>query len=125
MPEVPIRQPRRREVLRKVRRRLGDGLSQLRNRDPLAPYTPKHLSDRILRTRSAIEGERKLVRVIFCDLERFAFSATESTERSNFQKSTVFETPHRDPFKNPKTSWTFLKHQAPRTTTVSPLSTIR
>jgi class 3 adenylate cyclase/tetratricopeptide (TPR) repeat protein len=31
-------------------------------------YTPPHLAERILRTRSAIEGERKLVTVVFCDL---------------------------------------------------------
>jgi class 3 adenylate cyclase/tetratricopeptide (TPR) repeat protein len=31
-------------------------------------YTPPHLAERILRTRGAIEGERKLVTVVFCDL---------------------------------------------------------
>jgi class 3 adenylate cyclase/tetratricopeptide (TPR) repeat protein len=31
-------------------------------------YTPRHLADRILRTRSALEGERKHVTVLFCDL---------------------------------------------------------
>jgi hypothetical protein len=31
-------------------------------------YTPPHLVERILRTRGAIEGERKLVTVVFCDL---------------------------------------------------------
>ncbi len=36
-------------------------------RDPRA-YTPQHLADRILRTRSALEGERKHVAVLFCDL---------------------------------------------------------
>ena len=33
-----------------------------------ASYTPKHLAERILRTRSAIEGERKHVTVLFADL---------------------------------------------------------
>jgi class 3 adenylate cyclase/tetratricopeptide (TPR) repeat protein len=32
------------------------------------PYTPAHLADRILKSRSAIEGERKQVTVLFCDL---------------------------------------------------------
>ena len=33
-------------------------------------YTPRHLSDRILAIRSAIEGERKQVSVLFCDIVR-------------------------------------------------------
>jgi len=35
-----------------------------------ATYTPRHLSDRILAVRSAIEGERKQVSVLFCDIVR-------------------------------------------------------
>ncbi len=31
-------------------------------------YTPKHLTDKILTAHSSIEGERKLVTVLFCDL---------------------------------------------------------
>jgi class 3 adenylate cyclase/tetratricopeptide (TPR) repeat protein len=31
-------------------------------------YTPKHLADRILASRSAFEGERKQVTVLFCDI---------------------------------------------------------
>jgi class 3 adenylate cyclase/tetratricopeptide (TPR) repeat protein len=34
---------------------------------PLA-YTPRHLAEQILTTRSALEGERKQVTVLFCDL---------------------------------------------------------
>ncbi|MDA8136924.1 MAG: AAA family ATPase [Desulfobacteraceae bacterium] len=34
-------------------------------------YTPKHLADKILTTRSAIEGERKIVTVMFADVEGF------------------------------------------------------
>jgi class 3 adenylate cyclase/tetratricopeptide (TPR) repeat protein len=41
--------------------------SDARARGP-ASYTPKHLAERILRTRSAIEGERKHVTVLFADL---------------------------------------------------------
>ncbi|MGH7821029.1 MAG: adenylate/guanylate cyclase domain-containing protein, partial [Candidatus Binatia bacterium] len=33
-------------------------------------YTPKHLADKILLSRSAIEGERKQVTVLFADIER-------------------------------------------------------
>ena len=33
-----------------------------------AAYTPRHLAERILTTRSALEGERKPVTVLFCDL---------------------------------------------------------
>src|SRR4029450_6762766 len=40
---------------------------------PAAPtgYTPKHLADRILTSRSAIEGERKQVTVVFVDCAGF------------------------------------------------------
>jgi class 3 adenylate cyclase/tetratricopeptide (TPR) repeat protein len=38
-------------------------------------YTPKHLAEKILNTRSALEGERKLVTVMFADVAGFtAFS---------------------------------------------------
>jgi hypothetical protein len=33
-------------------------------------YTPKHLADRILQSRSALEGERKHVTVLFADVTR-------------------------------------------------------
>src|SRR5438094_2773822 len=31
-------------------------------------YTPRHLADRILNSRSALQGERKRVTVVFCDI---------------------------------------------------------
>jgi len=31
-------------------------------------YTPKHLAEKILTSRSALQGERKQVTVLFCDL---------------------------------------------------------
>ena len=34
-------------------------------------YTPKHLVDKILTTRSSIEGERKLVTVLFADIANY------------------------------------------------------
>jgi class 3 adenylate cyclase/tetratricopeptide (TPR) repeat protein len=41
--------------------------------DPAAPraYTPRHLADKILATRSALEGERKQVTVLFVDVSGF------------------------------------------------------
>jgi len=39
-------------------------------RPPLA-YTPKHLADKILNSRSALEGERKQVTVLFADTAGF------------------------------------------------------
>src|SRR5262249_34147597 len=36
-------------------------------REPLS-YIPKHLAEKILTSRSALEGERKQVTVLFCDL---------------------------------------------------------
>ena len=35
----------------------------------VADYTPKHLADKILQSRSAIEGERKQVTVLFADVK--------------------------------------------------------
>src|SRR5688572_8243536 len=37
--------------------------------DPPGSYTPRHLAERILTTRSTLEGERKLVTVLFADLK--------------------------------------------------------
>jgi uncharacterized membrane protein YvbJ len=34
-------------------------------------YTPKHLADKILTTRSSLEGERKIVTVLFADVANF------------------------------------------------------
>jgi class 3 adenylate cyclase len=34
----------------------------------VAAYTPPHLAREVLITRTALEGERKLVTVLFCDL---------------------------------------------------------
>jgi len=45
-------------------------------RAPLA-YTPKHLADKILTTRSALEGERKQVTVLFADVVGFTTLAEQ------------------------------------------------
>jgi class 3 adenylate cyclase len=38
-------------------------------------YTPKFLADKILTTRSSIEGERKLVTVLFADVANYTAMA--------------------------------------------------
>jgi class 3 adenylate cyclase/tetratricopeptide (TPR) repeat protein len=45
-------------------------------RVPLS-YTPKHLAEKILTTRSALEGERKLVTVLFADVAGFTTLAEQ------------------------------------------------
>jgi class 3 adenylate cyclase/tetratricopeptide (TPR) repeat protein len=42
-----------------------------------ASYTPRHISEQILAVRSAIEGERKQVSVLFCDIVRSSTLAAE------------------------------------------------
>src|SRR5215510_15103571 len=51
-------------------------LTPEQTRAPLA-YTPKHLADKILTTRSALEGERKLVTVLFADVVGFTTLAEQ------------------------------------------------
>jgi class 3 adenylate cyclase len=45
----------------------GLGSSQARLASPAA-YTPKHLAEKILTSKAALEGERKQVTVLFCDV---------------------------------------------------------
>ncbi len=40
-------------------------------------YTPRHISEQILAVRSAIEGERKQVSVLFCDIVSSSALAAE------------------------------------------------
>ncbi len=55
-------------------RRCGHRLAGAPESPPASPgpspraYTPRHLVDRILTSRSALEGERKQVTVLFCDI---------------------------------------------------------
>ena len=43
-------------------------VTQPRNRSPES-YTPKHLAEKILTSKSALEGERKQVTVLFADMK--------------------------------------------------------
>jgi predicted amidophosphoribosyltransferase len=45
-----------------------EGQASAPQREPRA-YTPKHLADKILTSRSALEGERKQVTVLFADVK--------------------------------------------------------
>jgi class 3 adenylate cyclase len=47
-------------------------------------YTPKFLADKILTTRSSIEGERKLVTVLFADVASY----TDFSETLDLKKCT-------------------------------------
>ena len=49
----------------------GAALSRVDSRKSATPdvYTPKHLAEKILTSRSALEGERKQVTVLFADLK--------------------------------------------------------
>jgi class 3 adenylate cyclase/tetratricopeptide (TPR) repeat protein len=55
------------EVLRGVRRG-AEGTAATKSPSPQA-YTPRHLAEKILTSRSALEGERKQVTVLFADLK--------------------------------------------------------
>src|SRR5215467_7366327 len=45
-------------------------------------YTPRHLAEKILRSRAALEGERKQVTVLFADLKGSMESAASAAHRS-------------------------------------------
>jgi class 3 adenylate cyclase len=51
--------------------RCGQATGVAVSTDPPAPlvYTPRHLAERILSSRAALEGERKQVTVLFADLK--------------------------------------------------------
>ncbi|HEX4993515.1 MAG TPA: AAA family ATPase [Methylomirabilota bacterium] len=62
---------------------------------PGAPeaYTPRHLAEKILATRTALEGERKSVTVLFCDVVRSTTLAEElGAEGMHTLLSRFFET---------------------------------
>ena len=47
----------------------------------VADYTPKHLADKILQSKSALEGERKQVTVLFADIQGSMQLATQLDPR--------------------------------------------
>ncbi len=47
---------------------LAGGREPSADRDP-RDYTPRHLADKILQSKSALEGERKQVTVLFADVK--------------------------------------------------------
>ena len=68
----------------------GGHLEELQEAPPIdfnqpQSYTPKHLADKILTTRSSIEGERKLVTVIFADVVDFT-STSEKLDPEEIHK---------------------------------------
>ena len=59
----------RAKFCKKCRSPLGsDAVATTSERDPRS-YTPKHLAEKILTSRSALEGERKQVTVLFADVK--------------------------------------------------------
>ena len=69
MPKLPAAESGRPEVLPRLRLSAdGPVTPDTPERDPRA-YTPKHLAERILQSKSALEGERKQVTVLFADIK--------------------------------------------------------
>ena len=60
--------PRRTSSARSAVRRSAGEVGRSEARSP-ASYTPKHLAERILTSKAALEGERKQVTVLFADLK--------------------------------------------------------
>jgi len=49
-------------------------------------YTPKHLADKILRSKSALEGERKQVTVLFADVKGSMDSCSRRAPRASIAR---------------------------------------
>src|SRR4029450_415538 len=47
------------------------GAAHAKRVEALSAYTPKHLAEKILKARSALEGERRQVTVLFADVAGF------------------------------------------------------
>jgi class 3 adenylate cyclase len=52
-------------------------------------YTPKHLAEKILTSKSALEGERKQVTVLFADLKGSMELLADETPRTRASSSTL------------------------------------
>ena len=66
LPILRTREPRRGAVLQRLRRAAAAPAPAA----GLRAYTPRHLAETILASKSALEGERKQVTVLFADVER-------------------------------------------------------
>ncbi len=90
--KMEIQCPQCRAVIPLGKRFCGECGHDLRNPKESVPidynepqsYTPKHLADKILSNRTAIEGERKLVTVMFADVA----NSTAMVEKLNPAAST-------------------------------------
>ena len=71
VPDLRPRASRRSAVLRRLRAGRSSGRAGSFDPPSRAPrdYTPKHLADKILQSKSALEGERKQVTVLFADVK--------------------------------------------------------
>jgi len=73
--------------------RAVEGASAVESRPAPESYTPRHLAEKILTTRGAMEGERKPVTVLFCDLvSSTALAERLGPDRMHALLSRFFET---------------------------------
>jgi Double zinc ribbon len=72
----------------------GDAVAKSGERDPRS-YTPKHLAAKILTSRSALEGERKQVTVLFADVKG-SMDLAEQVDPEEWHKI-IEHRPHRQP----------------------------
>jgi len=70
-PECSFSNPPRYKFCAECGRSLIEPAPPLLDTSRPASYTPKHLADQILTSRSALEGERKLVTVLFADVANY------------------------------------------------------
>ncbi|HYA93227.1 MAG TPA: adenylate/guanylate cyclase domain-containing protein, partial [Thermodesulfobacteriota bacterium] len=73
------------EAWKKFTNECGQNLRKLIKPPPIdysepKSYTPEFLADKILTTRNSLEGERKLVTVLFADVANFTFMAKKYPE---------------------------------------------
>ena len=109
-------------------------ISNVRNPEDPRAYTPKHLADKILQSKSALEGERKQVTVMFADvkgsmelaeqldpeqwhtiLDRFFAILTEGVHRfegtvNQYTGDGIMALPILPPRQNPPDSESFATH---------------
>ncbi len=66
-----------------MRRSAGPSHFECSGSRPRHAYTPKYLADKILQSKSALEGERKQVTVLFADVKG-SMELAEQLERRYF-----------------------------------------